>query len=149
VHHYHHILVPIDFSELSEVAAEQAIYIARCFNISVTLLHVVEHFPEHLPHYQMSEEGMDPEHFLLNRARNDLEALARRLQIEDGHQDVVLSTHSAKTEIVKYVTDHKIDLIVLGARGRHGLADLLGGSTATGVVRASPCDVLTVVQRTD
>jgi universal stress protein A len=149
VHHYHHILVPIDFSELSEQAAVQATYIAGCFNTRITLLHIVEHFPEHLPHYQMSQEDMDPEHFLVNRARDQLERVSKGLELEDVRLDVVLSTHSAKTEIVKYVSDHKIDLIILGARGRHGLTDLLGGSTATGVVRASPCDVLTVVHRPD
>jgi universal stress protein A len=145
VHHYHHILVPIDFSEPSELAAAQAAYIARCFNSRMTLLHVVEHYPEHLPHYRMSEEDMDPEHFLTNRARKDLEALAEGLEFEDCRLDVILSTRSAKSEIVKYVEGHKVDLVILGARGRHGLVELLGGSTATGVVRASRCDVLTVV----
>ena len=147
MHHYHHILVPIDFSETSELAAAQAAYIARCFDSRMTLLHVVEHYPEHLPHYRMSEEDLDPEQFLSNRARKDLQALAERIDFGDGRLDVILSTRSAKSEIVKYVEGHEVDLIILGARGRHGLAELLGGSTATGVVRASPCDVLTVVRR--
>jgi universal stress protein A len=149
VHHYHHILVPIDFSELSEQAAAQATYVAKCFNTRMTLLHVVEHFPEHMPRYQMSQEEMDPEQFLITRARNALEMISKRLEIEDGQLDVVLSTHSAKTEIVKYVKDHEVDLVILGARGRHGLTDLLGGSTASGIVRASTCDVLTVVHSPD
>ena len=149
MHHYHHILVPIDFSELSEQAAAQAIYVAKCFNTRMTLLHIVEHFPEHMPRYQMSQEEMDPEQFLITRARNDLEKISQRLEIEDGQLDVVLSTHSAKTEIVKYVKDNEVDLVILGARGRHGLTDLLGGSTASGIVRASPCDVLTVVHNPD
>ena len=149
MHHYHHILVPIDFSELSEHAAVQATYVAKCFNARMTLLHIVEHFPEHMPRYQMSLEDMDPEQFLITRARNDLETISKRFELENGRLDVVLSTHSAKTEIVKYVNEHKVDLVILGARGRHRLTDLLGGSTATGVVRASPCDVLTVVHSPD
>ncbi|MGD8311671.1 MAG: universal stress protein [Gammaproteobacteria bacterium] len=133
--------------ELSEQAAMQATNLARCFNSRITLLHAIEHFPGHLPHYKMPEEGMDPEHFLINRSSVDLEVLARRLEIQDAGTDVILSTHSAKSEIVKYTREHKVDLMILGGGGDHGLADLLGGSTAAGVVRASPCDVLTVVNR--
>lgn len=36
------------------------------------------------------------------------------------------------------------DLIVIGSHGRHGLAGLLLGSTANGVIHGAPCNVLTV-----
>ena len=36
------------------------------------------------------------------------------------------------------------DLIVIGSHGRHGIAGLMLGSTANGVLHGSPCDVLTV-----
>jgi universal stress protein A len=144
MHKYAHILAPIDFSKLSELAAAQAVGLAACYNAHITLLHIVERFPEHLPHYHMSHANMDPEEFLIDRGKKDLKDIAIRLGKEDIGQEVILSTHSAKTEIVKFVEDHNIDLIVLGARGRHGFTDLLGGSTATGVVRAAPCSVLAV-----
>ena len=92
----------------------------------------------------MLGENKDPEEFLIDRAKRDLKEIGLQLGEKDIAQEVILSTHSAKTELVKYVENHDIDLIVLGARGRHGLTDLLGGSTATGVVRAAPCDVLAV-----
>ncbi|MEN8130679.1 MAG: universal stress protein [Pseudomonadota bacterium] len=144
MHTYKHILVPIDFSKISEMAAGQAIELAKCYRARVTLLHVVERFPEHLSHYHMSHEQMEPKEFLIDRAEKDLTDLSARVGIKDAAKEVVLSHHSAKTEIVRFVESHDIDLIVLGARGRHGLTDLLGGSTATGVVRVAPCDVFTV-----
>jgi universal stress protein A len=144
MHKYTHILVPIDFSKPSELAAAQAIGLAACYNARITLLHIVERFPAHLPHFHMSHEDMDPEEFLIDRGKKDLQDIATRLGKEDVGQEVILSTHSAKTEIVKFVEDHDIDLIVLGARGQHRFTDLLGASTATGVVRAAPCSVLAV-----
>lgn len=144
MHTYTHILVPVDFSELSELAVQQALNLANCYNAKITLLHIIERFPEHLPHYHMSQENMDPSEFLIDRASKDLHDCAIRLGKEDIGREVILSTQSAKWEIVKYVENHDIDLIVLGARGRHGFRDLLGGSTATGVVRTAPCSVLTV-----
>ena len=58
---YRHILVAIDFSEISEAAAEQAFDLAGHYRAELTVLHIIEHFPEHLPHYRMSGEGMDPQ----------------------------------------------------------------------------------------
>lgn len=144
MHKYKHILVPTDFSELSEMAAAQAIDLATHYDAKLTLLHVVEHFPEHLPHYRMSEVDMDPEQFLIDRAEKDLKGLSKRLGAKNAERKVKLTTHSAKAEIVEFAKAHDIDLIVLGARGREKLTDFLSGSTATGIVRASPCDVFTV-----
>ncbi|MCP4406270.1 MAG: universal stress protein [Gammaproteobacteria bacterium] len=60
MHIYKHILVPIDFSEISEMAAGQAIEIIKCYQARVTLLHVVERFPEHLPHYHSPMSRWNP-----------------------------------------------------------------------------------------
>ena len=46
-------------------------------------------------------------------------------------------------EIRETASELGVDLIILGTHGRHGLGLLLG-STATGVLHACPCDVLTV-----
>jgi nucleotide-binding universal stress UspA family protein len=37
-----------------------------------------------------------------------------------------------------------VDLVVLGARGRHPIAEMVLGSTATGILRELPCDALVV-----
>ena len=50
---------------------------------------------------------------------------------------------SPKTEIVRVANEHKVDLIIVGSHGRHGLALLLG-STANGVLHHATCDVLAV-----
>ena len=92
-------------------------------------------------------EEMDPEHFILDRAQKDLADLCQQMGITSAKQEVRLTTHSAKSEIVNYATDQDFGLIVIGARGRHNLLDLLSGSTATGVVRAAPCDVFVMHER--
>ena len=115
---YRHILTATDFSPVSETAARQAVDIARHYEAELTLLHVVEHFPEHLPHYKIAHEDMDPQEFLIDRARNDLRALCEKLGRTDARQEVSLTTHSAKSEIVGFVETHDIDLVVIGARGR-------------------------------
>ncbi len=104
-------------------------------------LHVVEHFPEHLPHYRIAHEEMDPQQFIMDRAQKDLDALCESLGASKAAREVKLSGQSAKNEIVNFAKERDIGLIIIGARGRHNLIDILSGSTATGVVRAAQCDV--------
>ncbi len=47
-------------------------------------------------------------------------------------------------EIKAFAEQIGADLIVIGSHGRHGIAGLVLGSTANGVLHESPCDVLTV-----
>jgi nucleotide-binding universal stress UspA family protein len=47
-------------------------------------------------------------------------------------------------QVVEYARDESMDLIVLGAHGRSGVAHLILGSVAERVVRTAPCPVLTV-----
>ena len=103
---YQHILVATDFSRTSEVAVQQAVDLAAHYGANLTCLHVVEHFPDHLPHYKIAHEGMDAEHFLLDRAGADLNDLCQRLGRADARQEVRLTTHSAKSEIVKFAKEN-------------------------------------------
>jgi len=144
---YSKILTAVDFSEVSEAAAAEAVALADGYGAKLVMLHVVEHFPEHLPHYRMSEEDMDPQEFLIDRAKKDLGQLSDRLGKKDAELVVKLTTHSAKVEILKFVEKNNIDLIVIGTVSRTMLADLVGGSTAAALVRAAPCDVLAVRPR--
>ena len=56
-------------------------------------------------------------------------------------------TGPAAATIVETAREHHADLIVMGTKGRTGLAHLLMGSVAERVVRLAPCPVLTM--RTD
>ena len=141
---YRKILAAVDFSDVSKAAAAEAVGLAERYGAELTLLHVIEHFPEHLPHYHMSEEDMDPQEFLIDRAKRDLGNLGEALGMPSAERVVKLTTHSAKSEILKYVDGNDVDLIIIGAVGRTMLADIVGGSTAAALVRAAPCDVLAV-----
>ena len=76
---YENIMVAIDFSDLSEGAGRRAVELARFYGARVVFLHVIEHFPEHLPHYRMSREEMDPQEFLIDRAPKDLKKFCEAL----------------------------------------------------------------------
>ncbi len=50
----------------------------------------------------------------------------------------------AAEEILNYAEEEKVDLIVMGTRGRQGIDLLLFGSVAERVVKGAPCPVTTI-----
>jgi universal stress protein A len=137
---YQHILFATDLADASERAGARAASLAECLGARLTLLHVVEHFPEDLPVETIPPEDVDPKAFLEQRGRERLEELARRLQLPAAEKRVSLTHTSARHEILRIVQAEGFDLLVLGGRGAGGTL----GSTASGVVSASACDVLVV-----
>lgn len=140
---YERIVCAVDFSQHSEVACSRAIELAKYFGGQLTLLHVVENFPEDRSNDIIAPEDIDPARYRENHARKELSELARRLQNKDAIHQVLFSLYSAWHEIVHFAEENKMDLIVIGSHGSYGIAALIG-STANGVVNHATCDVLTV-----
>jgi nucleotide-binding universal stress UspA family protein len=139
---YQHILVGADFSASAEAALQRAILLASS-EAKVSLLHVVEHFPEDISSELISPEDEDPAKFIQDQARQRLSAMAETFHAEGVEQKVVMSTGSARAAILAEAERTQVDLIMVGANGGRGMAGLLG-STAIGVTQSAPCDVLVV-----
>ena len=87
-------------------------------------------------------EGLYTRELFAEAAREALQRLAERLEIQDAEQRVEVAA-STKEGILETARELGADLIVVGSHGRHGLALLLG-STANAVLHGAPCDVLAV-----
>jgi nucleotide-binding universal stress UspA family protein len=133
------ILFCTDFSALTDLALAYAADLARHFGAKLHALHVrnpddyVIVFPE---------GGSIPPGFTVEQAREKLDALLgplsdidREVLVEEGE---ILPTISAAIE------KNSIDLVLVGTRGRTGLAKLVLGSRAEEIFRLAPCPVLTV-----
>ena len=57
---------------------------------------------------------------------------------------MIISPISVTGNIVEYAKHEKIDLIVIGTRGRSAFKRILLGSTASGVVTHAHCPVMVV-----
>lgn len=144
---YRDILCATDFSDNSRYAAERAADMARRYDARLTLLHVVEHFPQDRSNEEIAPEDVDPAAFRREQAHKALAELAEDLGYGKVEQEVCLSTCSAKHEIVRFAEEQNTDLIILAAHACHGVSRILG-STAYGVTHSGPCDVLAVHVKT-
>jgi nucleotide-binding universal stress UspA family protein len=133
------ILFATDFSPAADAAAPFAIQIARSYGAKVYGLHVnlfddyTSAAPEAWAMMAEAQEKQTKEHaHILNE---QLAGIDHEVMIGQGNIWEVLS---------KFIEDQKIDLIVLGTRGRTGIGKALLGSVAEQILRQAPCPVLTV-----
>jgi universal stress protein A len=143
---YQKILCATDFSDYSRFAAERAAGMARCYGAQLTLLHVVEDFPEDRSNVEIAPEDVDPMTYHEEQARASLAELAGQLGYEKVRQDVRFSEYSARHVITGYAAEQGNDLIVVASHGRYGVTSGIG-STAYGVTHSATCDVLIVRHR--
>lgn len=138
---YTHVLLAVDFSPSTERSARRAVELGRRYGARLSLIHVVEYLPIALDAELMLPPMAGVEEQLMESARKRLTQLAESLGENEAPRYVELG--STKLEILRVAEANKVDLIVVGSHGRHGLARMLG-STASAVLHGAHCDVLAV-----
>lgn len=143
------IVVGVDFSSESELAARQAIAIGRRTGAEVVLAHVASTV-------ELPPVGPDPEARVraaldmyrtlvardIERDRALLAELRTRLEGQGPVVSHVLAEGYADTVLASSATELGADLLVIGTHGRSGLQWFLLGSNAQKIVRSSEIDVL-------
>ncbi|MDH4274045.1 MAG: universal stress protein [Gammaproteobacteria bacterium] len=138
---YQRVLFATDFAPDAIVAARKALDIVQKYQAKLSILHVVEYFPLD-PSAEMGlPVQFDMEQVLIDAARRHMSELLNALGMPETPHWIEIG--STKTEILRVAERERVDLIVLGSHGRHGLGLLLG-STANAVLHHARCDVLAV-----
>jgi nucleotide-binding universal stress UspA family protein len=129
------ILHPTDFSPSSERAFEYAELLREATDAELHLVHVIACRDE-LP---LSEKE-------LRRACQDGQHKLNALSNRAGGKKVVVAVCIGSTygEIIRYVREAKVDLVVMGTAGMAADASVSVGSTAERVIRGLNVPVLTV-----
>ena len=143
---YRHILCGTDFSAASDDACVRALELARRSGAKLTLLHVVDHFPEDRSNEEIAPEDVDPKHFHEERSRTGLHEQAARIGYPEANQETRFTTHSAAYEITHYAAAHDVDLIVVWSHATSAITELLG-TTSSGIERHAGCEVLALPVR--
>ena len=139
------ILVPVDFSEHSQRALDEAVSLAKQFGAEVVLFHC---YPLPIPSLaSVPYDTITPESYV-DAIRSA--ALQRVMQWRDKARaqgvraEAQVGAGAPSREIAALAEEIGADLIVIGTRGLTGLDHVLLGSVAERTVRIAPCPVLTV-----
>lgn len=131
------ILIPVDGSNHSDLAAQFAIDVAKRHEAEIIVLSVID-----IPHHYLAKNLFDT--LKKNIAEPAVERVLKYAE-EKGIKatPLILEGHPAET-IVKIACEQKVDLIIMGTRGASFMRKfLIGlGSVAQSVLAHSPCPVL-------
>ena len=140
------LLVSIDFSFVTEAQLDIVETLAGP-NREIHLLHVTEPDPSFVGLAAGPEDVQQQVAKEIERAHDQLEALADRLR-EKGHAvDTRLVPGPTIQTILEQAKELDAEIIVMGSHGRGKLFDLVVGSVSAGVIRKSPVPVLVVPAR--
>jgi nucleotide-binding universal stress UspA family protein len=138
------ILFATDFSRWAQRAEDYACALACSWRASLTVLSVAEFPPGLNPDYLVNQQYLAD---LLKHASAQLVDLKGRAEGRGIAVTTRVATGIPSEEVISAAREEDSDLIVVGTRGKTGLAHILLGSTAERVIRGAPCPVLSV--RTD
>lgn len=144
------ILVPTDFSKPAAIASDVAADIARKTGAELILLHVVEEAVGNSINIegQVSVDGnWDEKLFtmkLIEKSKKQLAKLVSDAKFDGVKVKTELRLGTPYHGMNTIITDHKVDLVVMGTAGHTDLENMIIGSNTEKVVRTAHCPVLTV-----
>ncbi len=135
------IMFATDFSPWAAQAEAYALCLASTWRASLTVITVLEFQPGMNPEYEVNRLYLAE---LMKSAKNELADLTARAAARGLSVQTRIATGIPSEEILGAARAEDSDLIVVGTKGKTGLAHVLLGSTAERVIRSASCPVLAV-----
>lgn len=132
------LLVPVDFSDVTERVLATAEQMARALGAKVLLMHCVGEYPAFaamgeipafIPTPVTALPGTYPDQY------RKLAELTSSLRDKGIDAELLFLGGSAVDEIITVADRHQIDLIIMGSHGHGAWYELLVGSVTDGVLR--------------
>ncbi len=134
------ILVPVDFSEGSELALRYAATFASEYGAQIHLLNVIE---EEVLHAGNLSDPLETSSKWHEQNRKQLDSF---VPAKFSDLDIVKRVEGGLVyeTIINYAVENEVSLIIIGAHGKTGFIDSWLGGNSYEIARKSPCAVLTV-----
>jgi len=141
------ILVPVDFSDVTDRVVSAAEKLAFAFNAKVWLMHCIYEYPAlaamgEVPVLMPTAQNKLPQEYAVEYRQ--LDQLTSALRGRGINTEMLFVCGSPTEEIVSAAEAHDIDLIVLGSHGHGPVYGLLVGTVTEGVMRLTPRQILIV-----
>jgi len=125
------LLLPVDGSDLAELAVPAALELARLYEARTILMRVLEETKE--------EDAAE-----VREAEEHLDAIARTFERRAVDTFLLVERGNPVDQILKAARFHHADLIVMTTHGRSGISRLVTGSVTEQVLRRAPVPLLVV-----
>jgi nucleotide-binding universal stress UspA family protein len=141
------MLVPIDFSDITDLVLEQAATLAKALDKKLWLIHVAAPEPAFIGYEVGPQYERDYAAERLRQEHQWLEGYQNRLKAQGLDATALLIPGQPAKAIVEEAEKLQVDLIVIGSHGHGALYDLLAGSVCESVLRRARCPVVVIPKR--
>jgi nucleotide-binding universal stress UspA family protein len=135
---FQNILCPVDFSDPSRKALRHAAALARRYGSDLTVLYVEDVL------LAAARSEVNRHAATVRSPEEDLRTFVNGAGVEAANVNVRSAAGNVVDRILDHARDRQSDLIVIGTRGRSGVARAILGSVADRVLRQAECPVMTV-----
>lgn len=142
--HFHSskILIPVDFSETSQLAIKHGAFIAQLTKGDLYLLHVIN-TPYISQNMFLPVVNLQNESEIEDKVMAKLAQISEEVKLEFGiNTQSIIKTGNPSNEISKTANEIKASLIVMGTHGYSPIEELVIGSVALKVLTKSACPTM-------
>lgn len=143
---FSNILVPVDFSEFCVSALEQAVNLAIANQIST--IHCLNVFQLPIGYYKTGKSEEEFTEIMMSNAKKDYERFIKNIDLKGIKVNSVFMLHEKPAQAIQdVVKKERIDMLVLGTRGRNAGAGLLLGSVTEDIILNTQVPVIAVKKK--
>jgi len=136
------IVCPVDFSDASLRALNNAVTLAQSFEAELTILHV--YTPVAYSPMWIEIDYAQENKLLKSTQETEFNDFLEQLDMKDVNYNKVILEGVDYEEILHFIEENTHDLLLMGTTGRTGVSRILMGSTTEKVTRALPCSFITM-----
>src|ERR1700735_2052475 len=136
------ILSPIDFSDPSQAALENAASLAKQLGAELLLVHIVPAIPDLPSSVSILKEGQYDQALHKDDASRLAEMAQKLSQSGIKAKSTLGTANDTAMEIVRISEENGTDLIVIATHGLSGLHEMVFGSVTEKVLQDPTCPVL-------
>ncbi|NJN28396.1 MAG: universal stress protein [Cyclobacteriaceae bacterium] len=146
------ILVPIDFSEISEAGLKTAIDIANQIDANIHLLHIVEEhsdlgFKTDADMESSAREASEHDHFmveLIKKTKQQVDDLLLRYKSEKIKLIPFVEFGDYEEQLNIHLKENPTDMVVMDTSGETNISEFFSGNHASQAIRIANVPVLAV-----
>lgn len=149
------ILVPIDFSNVTELVIENAKLLAKSFDAELKIIHVVDPIPQNTGMMQKTAGGIivvpinyeslrDEFALELKNEHRKMFEIKQGLSNEKIQVGAFLLKGNVSEGILSQIEEYSPDMIVMGSHGHGYIVKTLLGSITVSVLKHAKCPVIII-----
>jgi len=135
------ILCPVDFSDASERALNNAITLASRMGAKLSVVNVFTPLSIHSP--RLSVDNENENEILKKKQHEEFDKFLSGFDLRSVPYEKLILEGVPEDQIGTAIEKGKIDLLIMGTTGRTGLSRILMGSVTEKVTREVPCSFIT------